>query len=344
MDLLKRGFACAVFVFGFDTAVLANSGDGTPDDKPPAEESVCDGLSGAAFGLCNAFCEAQDCDQHPKKSCDQLRSNFQKLTGLAQFPCEGGPVATHTRAFTPTDTPTAGTATPTRTPLSPTATRTAHPTATVCDTATARATMTQTAAPSLTPTPHATATSTAMDTTPEPSELTATPTCDTATPVGTATETPTGPAATATETGVPVGTATATITPAPGNTCDALSGAAFGLCTAFCLAQDCPNNPDQPSCDELRANLEKLTGMLAFPCEGGVGTTPTPTATPSGGHCDCDCGGDGAVTIDDLTHAVLIVLGSQPMDVCPHLHVAGRTSISITDLVRAVIDAANGCS
>ena len=28
----------------------------------PTEESVCDGLSGAAFGLCNAYCEAMDCD------------------------------------------------------------------------------------------------------------------------------------------------------------------------------------------------------------------------------------------------------------------------------------------
>ena len=35
-------------------------GRGTPDGMPPSQETVCDGLSGAAFGLCNAFCEAQD--------------------------------------------------------------------------------------------------------------------------------------------------------------------------------------------------------------------------------------------------------------------------------------------
>ena len=40
----------------------------TPDGKTPAEETVCEGLSGAAFGLCNAYCEAMDCDGEPKAS------------------------------------------------------------------------------------------------------------------------------------------------------------------------------------------------------------------------------------------------------------------------------------
>jgi hypothetical protein len=60
----------------------------TPDGETPAEEQVCSGLSGAAFGLCNAYCEAQDCDVHPRPSCDRLRLNFQRLTGSATFPCE----------------------------------------------------------------------------------------------------------------------------------------------------------------------------------------------------------------------------------------------------------------
>lgn len=37
----------------------------TPDGIPPANEDVCDPLFGATpglFGLCNAYCEAQDCD------------------------------------------------------------------------------------------------------------------------------------------------------------------------------------------------------------------------------------------------------------------------------------------
>jgi len=60
----------------------------TPDGKPPSQETVCSGLPGAAFGLCNAYCEAQDCDVHPRPSCEQLRKNFLKLTGSSIFPCD----------------------------------------------------------------------------------------------------------------------------------------------------------------------------------------------------------------------------------------------------------------
>jgi len=71
---------------------------GTPDGMPPSRETVCNGLSGAAFGLCNAFCEAQDCDVHPRPSCDHLRRNFQKITGSSAFPCEATPTPTVTPA------------------------------------------------------------------------------------------------------------------------------------------------------------------------------------------------------------------------------------------------------
>ncbi len=66
-------------------------GAGTPDGDPPSDETVCDDLSGRAFGLCTAFCEAQDCDAPGKKnntSCDQLRENYGRLTGDPRFPCE----------------------------------------------------------------------------------------------------------------------------------------------------------------------------------------------------------------------------------------------------------------
>jgi hypothetical protein len=65
-------------------------GDGTPDESPPAEEEVCSGLLGAAFGLCVAFCEANDCDLYPdSQACDVLRANYSKITGEMAFPCEG---------------------------------------------------------------------------------------------------------------------------------------------------------------------------------------------------------------------------------------------------------------
>jgi len=60
----------------------------TPDTKPPSTETACVGLFGAARGLCNAYCQAQDCDVHERPSCAQLRKQFQKQTGSSQFPCD----------------------------------------------------------------------------------------------------------------------------------------------------------------------------------------------------------------------------------------------------------------
>ncbi len=63
----------------------------TPDGKPPSEETVCDGLTGAAFGLCNAYCEAMDCDSpnhHASdNACAQVKRNFERKTGQP-LPCE----------------------------------------------------------------------------------------------------------------------------------------------------------------------------------------------------------------------------------------------------------------
>jgi len=65
----------------------------TPDESTPSEEVECDGLSGAAYGLCNAYCEALDCDldtgydQHPK-ACDKVLSNYQKKTDFPGPPCD----------------------------------------------------------------------------------------------------------------------------------------------------------------------------------------------------------------------------------------------------------------
>src|SRR5689334_22004058 len=85
----------------------------TPDGLPPSVETVCSGLFGAARGLCNAFCEAQDCDVHPRPSCDQLRSNFAKQTGSSVFPCEQGTVATASPGSTAVATRTPISASPT---------------------------------------------------------------------------------------------------------------------------------------------------------------------------------------------------------------------------------------
>jgi len=69
----------------------------TPDKDTPAEETVCDdaGLTGAAWGLCNAYCEAMDCDsEDPNASlaaCQNVLSKYATHTEqripCARIPC-----------------------------------------------------------------------------------------------------------------------------------------------------------------------------------------------------------------------------------------------------------------
>ena len=63
----------------------------TPDGAPPSVETVCGGLGGASFGVCNAYCEATDCDADPRASqraCASLRGQWLRLTGLEVLPCD----------------------------------------------------------------------------------------------------------------------------------------------------------------------------------------------------------------------------------------------------------------
>jgi hypothetical protein len=50
-----------------------------------AQETVCDGQTGAAYGLCTAFCEAMDCDgddpQASQTACDKVGAKFLTITG-----------------------------------------------------------------------------------------------------------------------------------------------------------------------------------------------------------------------------------------------------------------------
>jgi len=64
---------------------------GTPDGMTPAEEAVCDIDRGTnRFGLCNAYCEAMDCDSaFPNASaaaCEATLGNYTKKSGLVP-PC-----------------------------------------------------------------------------------------------------------------------------------------------------------------------------------------------------------------------------------------------------------------
>ena len=70
----------------------------TPDGLPPALETVCDAETGSAFGWCNSYCEAMDCElandsdplTEPNASataCGKVRTKFEQATGRG-LPCE----------------------------------------------------------------------------------------------------------------------------------------------------------------------------------------------------------------------------------------------------------------
>ncbi len=94
MKALTLAFALLLLCTG---AALAE----TPDWMTPSQETVCDGETGAAYGLCNAYCEAMDCelanDSDPltephasATACTKVRDKFTNITGN-DLPCEAPP-------------------------------------------------------------------------------------------------------------------------------------------------------------------------------------------------------------------------------------------------------------
>ena len=63
----------------------------TGDGQVPAIEDVCDG-DPFSFGLCNAYCEALDCDSDTPigspRACDRVLNNYMKKSNGEPPPCE----------------------------------------------------------------------------------------------------------------------------------------------------------------------------------------------------------------------------------------------------------------
>lgn len=86
----------AAILIAMSVSIASNTanayGNGTPDGQPPAEEQVCEDaeLFGSAYGLCVAFCEANDCDAQEvdDRACSVLRDKYTRTTGEPFFPCE----------------------------------------------------------------------------------------------------------------------------------------------------------------------------------------------------------------------------------------------------------------
>jgi hypothetical protein len=72
--------------------IASNNYAKTPDGETPAEEAVCEQESGAAYGLCNAYCEAMDCDSESplaaEIACLKVEEKWIKITGRQFLPCD----------------------------------------------------------------------------------------------------------------------------------------------------------------------------------------------------------------------------------------------------------------
>jgi hypothetical protein len=92
LDMSRKALS-ALFVSILLSMLLPSlsSALGTPDGLPPSMETICDSKQGAAYGLCNAYCEAMDCDDPaPHASvtaCQKVSDKFTQLTG-EQLPCD----------------------------------------------------------------------------------------------------------------------------------------------------------------------------------------------------------------------------------------------------------------
>lgn len=62
-----------------------------------------------------------------------------------------------------------------------------------------------------------------------------------------------------------------------------------------------------------------------------------------GSPCTGDCNGDGAIRVDEILRGVNILLDRQPLDDCRAMDGDNSVSISVADLVQAVIGAIEGC-
>lgn len=97
MKIKRHLFLCSLF--GVLALVMVSSvSANTSDGMTPAVENVCDELIGdAAWGLCNAYCEAMDCDsddpQASQNACDAVSRRFEEVAdGLP--PCADRPTWT----------------------------------------------------------------------------------------------------------------------------------------------------------------------------------------------------------------------------------------------------------
>lgn len=78
--MFRRVTICA----GIVAMTLVGAYAQTPDGMTPSDETACEIYQGSAFGLCNSYCEALDCDTNnptdSREACDRVYANFERAT------------------------------------------------------------------------------------------------------------------------------------------------------------------------------------------------------------------------------------------------------------------------
>lgn len=112
--IIKPLISCVALGFLMTPVAFAQ----TPDGQTPADELVCEEaeLGGALKGLCNAYCEAMDCDTDPYanlNACESVHEKFLRKSDGIELPCvmlpgedtdgDGIPDDLDNCAFTPND-------------------------------------------------------------------------------------------------------------------------------------------------------------------------------------------------------------------------------------------------
>jgi len=83
---MKRSCVKSVLVVVIGACLLPVT---TVGRSASAQDNPCAGLTGAAAGLCKAYCSGLNCPLgHGGDACQSLLANWQRITGLPVFPCD----------------------------------------------------------------------------------------------------------------------------------------------------------------------------------------------------------------------------------------------------------------
>lgn len=100
----------ALFLFILVVAVTSSAVAQTPDGQTPADEQACAKYEdqGARYGLCIAYCEAQDCDNQklPSRSCQVIAQRFIEYSvkqGYVTLPINGPAISCRVNGCTDAD-------------------------------------------------------------------------------------------------------------------------------------------------------------------------------------------------------------------------------------------------